>query len=56
MLSWKGPEKIIESNSWLNKGPPKIQALCLRAMSEQSLNFSHLMYVELEANVPKDSE
>lgn len=48
MLSWKGPKKIIKSNSWLNKGPRKIQALCLRAMSKYSLNFSHLIYVELE--------
>ena len=34
ILSWKGPTKIIESNSWLHTGPPKIQTLCLRALSK----------------------
>jgi len=31
---WKGPIRIMESNSWLHRGALKIQTLCLRALSK----------------------
>ena len=38
--SWKGPTRIIKSNSWLHKGPPKIQTVCLKAPSKCLFNSS----------------
>ena len=40
ILSWKGPVRTIKSNSRFHTGPPKIQTLCLRALSRHSLNSS----------------
>jgi len=39
--SWKRPTRIIESNSWLHRAPPKIQTLCLRALSKCFLVLQH---------------
>ena len=36
ILCWKGPTRIIESNSWLHRGPPRNQTTCLRALSKYS--------------------
>jgi len=38
ILSWKRSMGIIKSNSWLHTEPPKIQTLCLRALSKHCLN------------------
>ena len=40
ILSWKGPTEIIKSHSQVHTAPPKIQTLCLRALSKLSLNSS----------------
>ena len=37
-LSWKGPVRIIEPNSWLHTALPKILTQCLKAQSKHSLN------------------
>ena len=37
-----GDSVITEYNSWLHAAPPKIQTLCLRAVSKCSLNSSSL--------------
>lgn len=42
ILSWNGATRIAVSNSWLYKGPPKIQTLCQSALSKCSLNSSSL--------------
>jgi len=39
ILSWKGSTRIIGPSSWFHTGPPKIQILCLRALSKCSLNY-----------------
>lgn len=38
ILSWTGPSRIIESNSWLYTRPPKNQTIYLRALSKLFLN------------------
>lgn len=40
--SWKALIRTIESSSWIHTGPPKIQALHLRAMSKCFLNCNRL--------------
>lgn len=45
ILTWKGPTKITQSNSWLHIGPPQIQTLGIRALSKHSLYSSSLATV-----------
>jgi len=39
---WKGPTRIIESNSLLHTGPPKNQTMCLKVLPKHFLNSGRL--------------
>lgn len=49
ILCWKGPTRIIESNSWPHIGLPKNQTTYLRRLSKYFLNFHRLRMLLWEA-------
>lgn len=54
--SWKGPVRIIESNSWINTGAPKNQTLCLKSIIYVKACMKSTTLVKMLASINMSTE